>query len=84
MPGPLWHEALVLLLLGRYHEGWRAYETRWRAPSHEPAAFADYRVLDPDRVAGQRVLIKEEQGRGDVIQFLRYIRPLAAPARESG
>ena len=34
--------------------------------------------LDLHRVAGQRVLVKGEQGRGDVIQFLRYIKPLAA------
>jgi Tfp pilus assembly protein PilF len=74
---PLWHEALLLLLLGRFQDGWPAYETRWEAPNHERRQ-PNYRVLDPDRVAGQRVLIKEEQGRGDVIQFLRFIRPLAA------
>jgi Tfp pilus assembly protein PilF len=72
-----WHEALVLLLLGRFDEGWRAYETRWNAPNHERRPD-DYRVLDLDQVAGRRVLVKEEQGRGDVIQFLRYLRPLAA------
>ncbi len=73
----------MLLLLGRFEEGWRAYETRWDAPDHD-RPHADYRVLDPDHVAGQRVLIKEEQGRGDIIQFLRYVRPLAARGRESG
>lgn len=72
-----WHEALLLLQLGRYKEGWAAYETRWDAPGHDPA-HPDYGVLDLHRVAGQRVLVKGEQGRGDVIQFLRYIRPLAA------
>ena len=72
-----WHEALLLLLLGRFDEGWAAYETRWDAPGHEPP-HPDFRVLDLDRVAGRRVLVKEEQGRGDVIQFLRYVQPLAA------
>jgi Flp pilus assembly protein TadD len=72
-----WNEALALLLLGRFPAGWAAYETRWDAPNHE-RPHPDYRVLDPDQVAGQRVLVKEEQGRGDVIQFLRYLRPLAA------
>jgi tetratricopeptide (TPR) repeat protein len=72
-----WHEALVLLLLGRFKEGWPAYETRWEAPGHD-RAHPDYRVLDLAQVAGRRVLVKEEQGRGDVIQFLRYIQPLAA------
>jgi tetratricopeptide (TPR) repeat protein len=72
-----WNEALALLLLGRFTDGWVAYETRWDAMNHE-RPHPDYRVLDLDQVAGQRVLIKEEQGRGDVIQFLRYLRPLAA------
>jgi Flp pilus assembly protein TadD len=72
-----WHEALLLLLLGRFNEGWFAYESRWEAPGHD-RPHPDYRVLDLDQVAGRRVLVKEEQGRGDVIQFLRYIRPLAA------
>jgi tetratricopeptide (TPR) repeat protein len=72
-----WHEALLLLQLGRFKDGWAAYETRWDVPSHDPAP-AGYRVLDLHRVAGQRVLVKGEQGRGDVIQFLRYVRLLAA------
>ena len=72
-----WYESLVLLLLGQFEEGWRTYESRWTAPQHD-RPHPDFRVLDLNEVAGQRVLVKEEQGRGDVIQFLRYVRPLAA------
>ena len=72
-----WHEALLLLQLGRFKEGWTAYESRWDQPGHD-GAHPHYRVLDPSRVAGRRVLVIGEQGRGDVIQFLRYLRPLAA------
>jgi Flp pilus assembly protein TadD len=72
-----WHEALMLLLLGDFEAGWPAYETRWSAPNHEPAP-ADYQVLDLASVMEQRVLVREEQGRGDIIQFLRYVAPLAA------
>ena len=71
-----WHEALTLLLLGRYEEGWRAYETRFTVANHD-RPHPDYHVLDLDHVAGKRVLIKEEQGRGDIVQFLRYARLLA-------
>ena len=74
---PRWNIALALLTLGRFAEGWPAYEARWQAPGHD-RAHRDYRVLDLDRVAGQRVLVEEEQGRGDIIQCLRYIQPLAA------
>jgi tetratricopeptide (TPR) repeat protein len=76
VPSYRWHEALLLLLLGRFDQAWQAYESRWDAPNHDRRP-PDYRVLDLDRVAGQRVLVKEEQGRGDLIQFLRYMRPLA-------
>jgi tetratricopeptide (TPR) repeat protein len=72
-----WHEALLLLQLGRFKEGWAAYETRWDVTGHD-RAHPNYGVLDLHHVAGQRVLVKAEQGRGDVIQFLRYLRPLAA------
>jgi tetratricopeptide (TPR) repeat protein len=77
-PGSVrWHEALTLLFLGRYASGWPAYEARFNVPNHE-RPHPDYRVLDLDQIAGQRVLVKEEQGRGDIIQFLRFIPPLAA------
>jgi tetratricopeptide (TPR) repeat protein len=71
------NEALVLMVLGRFAEGWPAYETRWVAADHD-RPHPDYSIIDPDQVAGKIVLVKEEQGRGDVIQFLRYVRPLAA------
>ncbi|MSP01670.1 MAG: tetratricopeptide repeat protein [Acetobacteraceae bacterium] len=71
-----WHESLVLLLLGHFTEGWAAYESRWLAPNFDKE-HEDFRVLDLHLVARQRVLVTEEQGRGDVIQFLRYIEPLA-------
>jgi thioredoxin-like negative regulator of GroEL len=77
-PGPVngMNEALTLLTLGRMAEGWAAYEERWRANGKEtPAGHAP---PDLDAIAGQRVLLTAEQGRGDVIQFLRYAAPLAA------
>lgn len=72
-----WHEALLLLQLGRFKEGWAAYESRWEVPAHG-RTHPDHRVLDLNHVTGQRILVTAEQGRGDVIQFLRYLRPLAA------
>jgi Flp pilus assembly protein TadD len=70
-----WHQALILLLLGQYAEGWRTYEARFEVPGID-GPHPDHRVLDPSQLAGKCVLVREEQGRGDVIQFLRYVRPL--------
>jgi tetratricopeptide (TPR) repeat protein len=66
-----WNQSLILLLLGRYDEGWPKYEGRWQVPDHDRARD-DARVPDLAEVAGKRVLLTCEQGRGDMIQFARY------------
>jgi len=75
-PSVTWNMSLCLLLLGHFDEGWRAYECRYDIAEHDPRPVGAI-VLDPVRVAGKRVLILTEQGRGDVIQFIRYARLLA-------
>ena len=71
-------QALVLLALGRYAEGWRAF--RWR---HSRSALREQGVPlmpDPERLATlaspAHILVCEEQGLGDEIFFLRFAAAL--------
>ena len=68
-----WNLALALLLSGRMAEGWRAYEARRRLPS-----FPVRRIAGPEWLGepldGKPLLIHAEQGLGDTIQFVRYVR----------
>jgi len=70
-----WNRSLVLLLKGRFEEGWQEY--RWRRKTNL-AAFAyphklDKPLWDGRPFAGKRLLVHYEQGLGDNLQFVRYL-----------
>jgi len=70
------HQTLsfVLLLLGRYAEGWKEHEWRWQCPiwSRRWQPFVAPR-WDGRPAPGATIWLHVEQGFGDAIQFLRYI-----------
>ncbi len=79
-PLGVWNEALSLLALGRYAEAWPGYERRWEMPGFrdaEEAGLPPPQVPTLSELAGKRVLLRWEQGRGDVIQFMRYATPVS-------
>ena len=69
-----YHRALCLLQLGRLEEGFQDYEARHRL-SPRPALYPQSLRTGED-VAGKTVLVRGEQGLGDIIQFSRYLQPL--------
>jgi len=65
---------IVLLLLGRYEEGWHEYEWRWRTSAH---AHLRRNLLAPawngQPATGRTILVHAEQGFGDTLLFVRYL-----------
>ena len=64
--------AHLLLAAGQWREAWQQY--LWRNFAESPAAGSTL----PLRLEGQRILLRGEQGLGDVLFFLRFV-----PARRA-
>ncbi len=75
-----WDRALVLLQLGRLKEGFTEYEWRWRLPDIV-ARKVDAPLWDGSDLCDRTLLLHQEQGFGDMIQFIRYARAIP---RDSG
>jgi tetratricopeptide (TPR) repeat protein len=69
------NRALALLAAGNFSDGWRQYQTR---PSVSKFGERLHRDPLPADLAGQSILVLRDQGLGDEIYFLRFVRELAA------
>lgn len=69
----------VLLRTGKYEEGWREYEWRWKLPDRvaDGARFRAPRWDGSQALAGKTLLLASEQGMGDTLMAVRYV-PLVA------
>ena len=71
--------ALLLLIVGRYRLGWEKFEWRLKSekPSLQPHVLPRCQFLDQESdVNSKRILVVSEQGLGDTLQFMRYLKLL--------
>ena len=71
--------SMALLAAGRLAEGWNHYEFRWLQNLLSPLrANFEQPVWSGQDLAGKTILVRAEQGIGDVIQFIRFAPRLKA------
>ncbi len=70
-----WNRALLWLQQGDWERGWRDYEWRFRQKEHVVRLF-DRPRWQGESLDGRTILVHAEQGLGDTIQFVRFLKPL--------
>ncbi|WP_434115218.1 tetratricopeptide repeat protein [Paraburkholderia caffeinilytica] len=73
--------AVTVLGMGRFEEGWRLYECRYDQPGfvhHKTRAMLSCPQWQGDTLAGKSLLVWQEDGLGDMVQFSRYFALLKA------
>jgi tetratricopeptide (TPR) repeat protein len=75
-----WNLALLQMLTGNFRDGWAGREARWRIPSvaHDYPTSWGPMWLGEQSVAGKTVVVRQDEGLGDAIQFARYVPMLAS------
>jgi Flp pilus assembly protein TadD len=65
------NQSALLLLRGKFKDGWQQYEWRRRTGEAPPRDFVQPR-WNGEPLEGKTVMIWAEQGLGDTLQFVRY------------
>ncbi len=70
-----WNLSHVLLLTGNLQAGWKEFEWRLKKNDWQKANLRSCNVplWNGESLAGKTLLIHDEQGLGDTIQFIRYL-----------
>lgn len=73
--------ATLLMSMGRFEEGWALYECRYEMPGfvhHATQSMLKCPRWHGESLAGKALLVWQEDGLGDMLQFGRYLRLLKA------
>lgn len=72
------NKGLTLLLQGKFESGFTEYEWRWKCKEflHQNRYFPEPQWTGNFDVSGKTILLHNEQGLGDAIQFSRYATQL--------
>ena len=74
----LFNRGLTLLMMGEFAKGWAGYEYRWHRKAASPRKFwSSGRSWYGEDIRGKSIVVYEEQGLGDIIQFSRYLSLLS-------
>lgn len=65
--------SLALLRAGEFERGWEEFEWRWQTPQLKHRELPTAR-WNGEPLEGRTILIHAEQGLGDTLQFVRYLR----------
>ena len=77
-PTALWNICQIELLLGRYREGFRDFDSRFETSQPVRLRKTGLPRWNGEPAVGKRILVQAEQAYGDTIQFVRYIPLLSA------
>lgn len=67
----------ILIQHNRWAEGWKQYEYRWNVPNLLAQPAAALPRWQGESLAGKHLVVSAEQGIGDTLQFVRYLREAA-------
>lgn len=80
----LWNIALIYLAIGRFKDGLKLYESRWKMKEFEPQKINSIKPRwdGTQSIKDKKILVYAEQGLGDSIQFCRYLEKVEALGAE--
>ncbi len=76
-----WNYALILLRKKQYNGAWPEFEWRRKMPFFKNNSLR-IKEWNGENVTGKKLVVYSEQGFGDVIQFMRFVKPLKVIANK--